>query len=146
MLALMKHEFEEYYETLPEALEEDIDVSIATGVITYPFICELVERLKQKYSNLTVRIYPIINYFFGERITVAGLITGQDILSQLKDKELGSRLLLPQNAFRNNDTILLDDMYAEDLEKKLDIPVTIVGTSGQEFINGILNIKENTNE
>ncbi|MBM7686536.1 DUF512 domain-containing protein [Defluviitalea raffinosedens] len=146
MVALMKHEFDEYYKTLPEVLDEYIDVSIATGVITYPFICELVDRLNQKYPNLSVRIYPITNYFFGEKITVSGLMTGQDLLGQLKHKELGSRLLLPQNAFRDNDTILLDDMYVEDLEKELNIPITIVENSGKEFIKAILNIKENSNE
>lgn len=146
MVALMKHEFDEYYKTLPEVLDEYIDVSIATGVITYPFICELVDRLNQKYPNLSVRIYPITNYFFGEKITVSGLMTGQDLLGQLKHKELGSRLLLPQNAFRDNDTILLDDMYVEDLEKELNIPITIVEISGKEFIKAILNIKENSNE
>lgn len=146
MLSLIKHEFEEYYKTLPDEIEENVEVSIATGIITYPVIVELVDKLLQKYSNLRVYIYPIINNFFGNKITVAGLITGQDILSQLKNKDLGSRLLIPQNAFREKDTIFLDDMYVEDLENKLDIPIEIIGVSGKEFINGILNIKENTNE
>ncbi|WP_058485540.1 DUF512 domain-containing protein [Defluviitalea phaphyphila] len=146
MIALMKHEFNEYFKKLPDKLEENIEISMATGVITYPFIKELVNKLENKYSNLKVYIYPIINYFFGEQITVAGLMTGQDILNQLKDKKLGGRLLLPQNTFRDNDTILLDDMYAKDLEEKLKVPIEIVGTSGEDFIKAILNIKENTNE
>lgn len=146
MLALMEAEFEEYYKELPEELPDPIEISIATGVAPYPFINGLVNKLKNKYPNLSVHIYPIINYFFGDKITVAGLMTGRDILEQLKNKDLGERLLLPQNTFRENDTILLDDVYANDLQEQLGIPIEIIGTSGREFINGILNIKENTNE
>ena len=83
---------------------------------------------------------------FGDKITVSGLMTGQDLINQLKDKELGSRLLLPENAFRDNDTILLDDVYIEDLEKQFNIPIEIVGVSGKDFIKAILYEKENKDE
>lgn len=146
MLALLKQEFNEYFNCLPNELPQEVDVSIATGMAPYPFISELVNKLQEKYLNLTVHIYPIINFFFGDKITVAGLMTGEDLVSQLKNKKLGNKLLLPQNSFRDNDTILLDDIYVKDLETQLNIPVEIVGISGKKFINGILNIKENTDE
>lgn len=146
MLALMKEEFDEYFKQLPDIIPDKINISIATGIASYSFINGLVSRLMNKYSNLTVKIYPIKNDFFGDKITVSGLMTGQDLINQLKDKELGSRLLLPENAFRDNDTILLDDVYIEDLEKQFNIPVEIVGVSGKDFIKAILYEKENKDE
>lgn len=146
MLALMKEEFDEYFKQLPDIIPDKINISIATGIAAYSFINGLVSRLMNKYSNLTVKIYPIKNDFFGDKITVSGLMTGQDLINQLKDKELGSRLLLPENAFRDNDTILLDDVYIEDLEKQFNIPIEIVGVSGKDFIKAILYEKENKDE
>ena len=146
MLALMKEEFDEYFKQLPDIIPDKINISIATGIASYSFINGLVSRLMNKYSNLTVKIYPIKNDFFGDKITVSGLMTGQDLINQLKDKELGSRLLLPENAFRDNDTILLDDVYIEDLEKQFNIPIEIVGFSGKDFIKEILYEKENIDE
>ncbi|NLJ88168.1 MAG: DUF512 domain-containing protein [Epulopiscium sp.] len=146
MLALMKEEFDEYFKQLPDIIPDKINISIATGIASYSFINGLVSRLMNKYSNLTVKIYPIKNDFFGDKITVSGLMTGQDLINQLKDKELGSRLLLPENAFRDNDTILLDDVYIEDLEKQFNIPIEIVGVSGKDFIKAILYEKENKDE
>lgn len=146
MLALMEEEFNAAFLDLPDEISGKIDLSVATGIAAFPFIKKLVNKLLDKYSNLTIRVYPIKNDFFGDKITVSGLMTGQDIIKQLNGKELGSKLLLPENAFRNNDTIFLDDVYLDDLEKEFRIPVEIVGVSGKDFIHAILNAKENRDE
>ena len=76
--------------------------SIATGVAAAPFLREMIDRAASKcHTKLDYHIYPIINHFFGETITVAGLLTGRDLLAQLKGKDLGSRVLLPQNTLRH---------------------------------------------
>ena len=84
-------------------------VSIATGKLAAPYLQEAADQIKKKYPNVTILIYPIENQFFGERITVAGLLTGQDLEKQLAEKELGERLLLTANMFKNGETVFLDD-------------------------------------
>lgn len=91
-----------------------------------------------EYPGLNIYVYPITNYFFGERITVSGLITGQDLLAQLKGKPLGSRLLLPENILRSGEDVFLDDMRVGELEKALQVPINIVKSSGNDFVKTIL--------
>ena len=92
----------------------------------------------EKYPQLKIHVYAIRNDFFGEMITVSGLLTGQDILAQLKDKELGERVLLPQNVLKSGEAVFLDDVTLEEFEKALQVQVDIVKSSGQDFIDAIL--------
>ena len=89
--------------------------------------------------DLMIQVYPIRNDFFGENITVSGLLTGGDLVAQLKGKKLGSRLLLPANVLRSGEDIFLDDMTLEGLEKALQVKIDIVKSSGQEFIAAVLD-------
>ena len=75
-------------------------------------------------------------------ITVAGLITGQDLIAQLKDKPLGSRLLLPECMFRSGEEVFLDDITRQEVENALQVPVNIVKSSGQDFVNAVLHASE----
>ena len=79
-------------------------------------------------------------------ITVSGLITGQDLLAQLKDKELGQSLLLPENMLRSGERVFLDDMTVNELEKELNTPVVIVRSSGDSLVNALLGIEDETDE
>ncbi|MCI6552913.1 MAG: DUF512 domain-containing protein [Lachnospiraceae bacterium] len=115
------------------------ELSLATGVLAYPYIKEMAGRMEQAFPFLQLRVYCIINEFFGERITVSGLLTGQDIEKQLKGKALGDRLLLPQNVLRSGERVFLDDMRLEELEKALQVRVDIVKSSGYDFVNTILD-------
>ena len=74
------------------------------------------------------------NDFFGEQITVSGLITGQDLIAQLKDRDLGERLLLPCNMLRSGEDVFLDDMTVDEVENALQVPVNIVKSSGQDLV------------
>jgi len=114
------------------------EVSIATGVSAYPLIAEIVDKLKKKCHNLTVNVYPIKNEFFGEQITVSGLITGGDILNQLEGKPLGSELLIPSSMLRHENDLFLDDMHIDTLAEKLGVKVTAVNNDGYELIYKIL--------
>ena len=114
------------------------NVSIATGKLAYPYLCSLTEQVQKKYPGIHVRVYEIENHFFGERITVAGLITGKDLIEQLKGRDLGERLLLPCNMLRSGEEVFLDDVTLEELENSLQIPVRIVKSSGQSFVEELI--------
>ena len=115
--------------------------SIATGMLAGPIISGLVNQLESVYPQVKGSVYPIRNDFFGERITVSGLITGQDLVRQLTGKDLGEELLLPCNMLRSGENVFLDDMTVETLEKTLQIPVHIVESSGQDFVNACLGLQ-----
>ena len=114
------------------------EVSVVTGRITFPYIKRMTERMEAAFEGLKVRVYPIRNDFFGETITVTGLLTGQDIIAQLTGQPLGEELLLPENVLRSGETVLLDDYTVDDLVKALQVPVNIVKSSGYDFTGSIL--------
>ena len=138
MLRLLVNEFEEAYEELGGD-DKVREVSMATGKLAYPYIQHFAERLMEKYTNTKIHIYCIRNDFFGEMITVAGLITGQDLIAQLKDKQLGERLLLPCNMFRSEEEVFLDDVTLSEVSKALQVRTDIVKSSGRDFIEAIIN-------
>ena len=121
-----------------KADERHREVSVATGFLAAPILMMLCEEGKEKFPNLKVHIYPIRNDFFGENITVSGLVTGQDILAQLKDKPLGNRLLLPCNMLRSGEQYFLDDIHVSEIEETLQIPVYITAQPGEDFVKGLL--------
>ncbi len=115
--------------------------SIATGVAAAPFLREMIDRAASKcHTRLDYHIYPIVNHFFGETITVAGLLTGRDLLAQLKGKDLGSRVLLPQNTLRHGETVFLDDMTLEELSQGLGVPVVPVNQDGFDLFEAIFGV------
>lgn len=144
MLRLLTEEFEDSLRQLKEsgaAAQWDgrkREVSTVTGRISAPYIRRMAGRMEEMFPGLTVRVYPIRNDFFGELITVTGLLTGQDIIAQLKGKELGEELLLPVNLLRSGETVLLDDYTVDDISKSLQVPVNIVKSSGYDFTETIL--------
>lgn len=119
------------------------EISIATGRLAADAICSHVERIQKKYPGVWVHVYPIRNDFFGETITVSGLLTGQDLIAQLKGKRLGERLLLPCNVLRSGESVFLDDVTVEELEIALQKPVNIVKSSGRDFVKSVLMEDEN---
>ncbi len=116
------------------------EVSVATGCLAAPVLQMLCREGMEKFPNLKVHIYPIRNDFFGENITVSGLITGQDILAQLADRPLGNRLLLPCNMLRSGEDYFLDDIRVSEIEEKLKTPVYITEQPGEDFVKGLLDL------
>lgn len=137
MLRLLMNEFEEGMKQITREVKPT-EVSLVTGRLAFPYINKMVEQMMEKYPQLKIHVYAIRNDFFGEMITVSGLLTGQDILAQLKDKELGERVLLPQNVLKSGEAVFLDDVTLEEFEKALQVQVDIVKSSGQDFIDAIL--------
>ena len=119
------------------------EVSIATGKLAAPFLLQCIEKINKLYPNICVHLYPIENHFFGEQITVAGLITGTDLKEQLQNKKLGEALLIPVDMLRSEEDVFLDDITISDLQNTLQVPIFRVKSSGQDFVDAILgNTKE----
>lgn len=131
-----------------EALKEKISdnrkrrISFATGKLAYPYICRYADKVKEKFPHIKIQGYEIHNDFFGERITVSGLLTGQDIMKQLEKEDLGECLLLPCNLLRSGEDVFLDDKTVGEIETALKVPVQIVDETGADFVAAILG--ENT--
>lgn len=142
MIRLMLEEFKDgmadLKEQYPDGIRRDKTLSLATAKLAYPYIKRMAEQLMQIVEGLTIHVYEIRNDFFGERITVSGLLTGQDIIAQLKGKELGEIVLLPQNVLRSEGDLFLDDLTLSDAENALQCPVDIVKSSGIDFIETIM--------
>ena len=126
-------------------LEEDpvqeFSFTAATGVSCAPFLELLLEELRQKFPQVTGRICPIVNDFFGHTIYVAGLVTGQDLIAQLKGRDLGERLLMPVNMLRHGGDVFLDDVHVSDVERALGVPVTVVDQDGYDLLDAMLGRK-----
>ncbi len=144
MVRLLKEEVKEMLTELQRSgfrLQKKREVSLATGLLAFRYIQEMAEELMRMQSHLTVRVYPIRNDFFGELITVSGLLTGGDIQAQLMGKELGEELLLPQNVLRSGEDVFLDDMTVSELGNTLQVNINIVKSSGRDFVKKILGIR-----
>ena len=144
MVRLFINEFHEYMNELEKDAvfpDESLQgtVSLVTGKLMYPYIKEMAEEMEEVFPGILIQVFAIRNDFFGERITVSGLLTGQDILAQLKGKELGDLLLLPENCMRLDEDIFLDDMRLPDLQSALQVKTDIVKSSGCEFVKSILS-------
>lgn len=119
------------------------EISLATGRLMYPYIGKILEEIRKKFPNITTHLYAIRNDFFGERITVSGLITGQDLTGQLKGQPLGERLLLPCNMLKIGEPVFLDDFTLEEVENSLQVKTDIVKSSGQDLLDAVIGVYEN---
>ena len=140
MLRLLEDEFQDAVNGLntDEFVKKEEVISLATGKLAYPYLKKMCEIVENMVRGLKINVYAITNEFFGENITVSGLLTGQDIIDQMKEKEIGERLLLPINVLRSGEDVFLDDIRVQDVEKALQVKVDIVKSSGYDFLDAIL--------
>lgn len=117
-------------------------ISIATGVSAAPLLREIAAAASARCPQLTCTVYGIINDFFGHRITVAGLITGGDLLAQLADRPLGTELLIPNVMLRHEGDLFLDDTKLTDVQQQLGVPVTPVESDGDALLTAIYGTDE----
>ena len=143
MLTSLQTEFDEELQYLDELLPEarlPRTVSLATGTAAYGHIHGLTQALTARVPGLTVHVYPIKNNFFGESVTVAGLLTGQDVRDQLTGQPLGEELLFPAVMLRADGDVFLDDMTPTELSDTLGVPVRATESDGADLIRGLLGI------
>ncbi len=112
---------------------EQRKMTIATGKLAAPMLKKLSAAYMALYPDTNIQVMAIENDFFGERITVSGLITGQDLALQLAGNDLGEKLLLPCNMLRSGERVFLDDVTVEELENTLQVPIDIVKSDGQSL-------------
>ena len=152
MMRLLRTEFTEAMEQLKEhRLFEELKnslhrtITVATGKLAAPLLTELAAELMEQFAGLRINVVPIRNDFFGETITVSGLITGQDLIKQLKEKqEAGTELgdvMIPSNMLRTGELVFLDDITTADVEAALDAKVVINGPEGKDFVEAVVNPK-----
>ena len=141
MLRLLITEFRQALEEQRKKSQAgELVFSSVTGYASYPVIRMLYAELQRAFPRIHPLLYPVRNDFFGERITVTGLLTGQDIVKQLKGKELGKVLFLPENLLRSGEDYLLDDMTTGEISRQLQVPVEVAGNSGRDLVETILRL------
>ncbi len=142
MLRLLMEEVSEALKT-PDydgGEKKERKVSVVTGKLAGPLLRQIAGQVTERYPWVEISVCEIVNDFFGEMITVSGLLTGQDLIRQLKGKDLGDCLLIPANMVKSDADIFLDDVTKEDAEKALQVPLVIVKSSGYELVRQILGV------
>lgn len=138
MCALLKSEF---LNALEETGKKTVNrnITVATGYAAHRLLSSLCKKAEEKFQGLNINVIKIKNDFFGDTVTVAGLITGADFKAQLKDVDLGDELLIPRVSLRNEGDKFLDDITIEELSEELDVKVIPVENDGAVFLNTILS-------
>lgn len=137
MLRSLIEEFEDALENT-EYNGQKRNISVATGYSAFDTIKKLAEMAEARFPELRCRVYAIRNDFFGETITVAGLITGQDLISQLSGKELGDDLLISSSMLRSGSDVFLDDLTVPEVSQKLGVSVTATNNDGYDLLEAML--------
>ena len=140
MLAYFKKNFDSYLKRFKPKKVNKV-VSIASGKIVYNFMRARMDELEKKFEGLKINLYPIENTFFGPEITVTGLITGGDLITQLKDKELGEYLILCGDMLKDDADIFLDDVTLDEVKEKLNIEIKVNNDGGIGIIKDILGVR-----
>ena len=152
MMRLLLNEFAEameealaepgYKEEMMQVLKDEFGghhkISLITGRLAAPFLRQMAADFMAEFPGYEVEVVDIRNDFFGERITVSGLITAQDLIAQAKEKELGNTIAIPCNMLRSGERVFLDDQTVEDVENALQVPVIIVKSSGLALFEAML--------
>lgn len=142
MLTLMRCEFDEAFGNI-KGDNKKRTLSIATGMASFDFISSLACDIMKIMAETHIDVYAIENNFFGTTITVSGLMTGTDIIEQLKGRELGKYLLVPENALRDdNKTRFLDDVDIMQIEEELNVKLVISSNNGAEFLQQIIDLED----
>ena len=138
MMRLLETEVKERLAGL-EGDDREFTASVATGKLAAPFIQQYMKLIQEKFPNIKVNVYTIRNDFFGERITVSGLITGADLREQLKDRELGEKVLIPCNMLRSGEDVFLDDLTVDDIKEALGTELVVVDEPGADLVDCVIN-------
>ena len=138
MMRLLETEVKERLAGL-EGDNREFTASVATGKLAAPFIQQYMKLIQEKFPNIKVNVYTIRNDFFGERITVSGLITGADLREQLKGRELGEKILIPCNMLRSGEDVFLDDLTVDDIREALGTELVVVDEPGADLVDCVIN-------
>ncbi len=138
MWSLLEKEADDALAECDYKLEAPRSVSLITGEAAYPLITQIVDKMGKKWDNLNCKVYKIKNDFFGPLITVAGLVTATDILSQLKGMDLGDELIIPDVMLRAEKDMFLDSITVSELSEKLGVKITVTAVDGYDMVENVL--------
>ena len=138
LMRLLETEFLEALEDVPADAGSGSAFCIATGVSAAPLLEKLLQTGHKKCANIKGQVYAVVNDFFGHTIDVAGLVTGGDLIAQLRGRDLGERVLIPHNMLRHGEGVFLDDVTLEEASAALGVPVVPIGSGGAELLNAML--------
>ena len=124
-----------YEENIPQT-----PFTVVTGMDAAPFMEKMLDYCRNKWHNLECNTVGIVNDFYGENVTVAGLVTGRDIIAQLKNAPHHKNVLIPVVMLRHGETVFLDDVTIEEIENELDIKITVCEIDGMQFVNTLANL------
>lgn len=134
LMKSFQYEVKKELEKIDDGYIIDRTFIIATGTLAYDFMVDISKRIQEKFNGLKIKVIPVINDFFGHKITVSGLVTGFDLVKNLKEIK-GDKVIIPKSMMKSCENIFLDNVRLKDLEKKLNIPVQVSEVSGKEFID-----------
>lgn len=139
LISSMQEEFDAELENV-SPIEGERTVSIATGAAAFDFIKSLAEKLEKKARGLKINVYKVINKTFGDKITVAGLLCGKDLIYALKGKVLGDTLYISSSMLKDGENVFLDDVTLEGLEKELEVRICTIDCDGEQFVRKLTNM------
>ena len=114
-------------------------VTVACGTGVYPFMEKIMAMINEKFPNITINTQPIKNNFFGGGVNVSGLVTGGDLISQLKGKNIGERLIIPSSMLRFENDLFLDDVSTDDVERELNVELVAVNNNGADLVKATIS-------
>lgn len=136
MWAMLKQECEEAIDDY-DSPDEERNITLVTGEAAHPLMLNIVDNVSKKWHNFKCNVIAVKNNFFGGRITVTGLITATDILEQLQGKALGTELLISSSMLRHEGDMFLDSITVEEVEEKLNVKLTVVGSDGWSLLDAL---------
>jgi putative radical SAM enzyme (TIGR03279 family) len=140
MMASFEKDFLDYQTKMPLIKKhKPFNLTIATGVAAENYMRGIADQLITKVAGLSIRVIPIQNRFFGESIDVSGLVTGQDLVHQLINKDLGNLLMIPANMLKSDEPVFLDDLTLEEASEKLKIKIIPCQVDGKGWIKEVLH-------
>ena len=140
MITMMQHDFALAIAQAEQPPKQTRKVTLATGELAYPMMQKFSQQVSERFPQVTVQVRKIVNDFFGHSVTVAGLVTGQDLLAQLEDIQIGEQLLIPANMLRHEQDRFLDDITLTEVSKRLGVEVVPVENDAFDLLDRMLGV------
>lgn len=136
MWAMLKDECDEAIDDFEPPISHR-KITLVTGEAAYPLLSNIVDKAMKKWHNLECEVMPVKNNFFGGKITVTGLITGIDIIEQLRGKSLGEELLISSSMLRHEGDMFLDSVTVQEVEEALNVKLRVVDSDGWALMSAL---------
>lgn len=117
-------------------------VTVACGEGVFPYMKRIMSMINEKFPNITINTRAIKNNFFGGGVNVSGLVTGGDLIDQLRDDDLGDRLIITSSMLRFENDLFLDDVSTDDVERELGVTLVPVNNNGNDLVEAVIAGKD----